>query len=77
MPFSVDDRVDHPVSLYAATKRADELMAETYTHLYGLPTTGLRYFTVYGPWGRPDMSPTSSRGQSTKAASSSSSIWAA
>lgn len=55
MPFSVDDRVDHPVSLYAATKKANELMAHTYSHLYGLPTTGLRFFTVYGPWGRPDM----------------------
>lgn len=57
MPFSVSDNVDHPVSLYAATKKANELMAHTYSHLYGLPTTGLRYFTVYGPWGRPDMSP--------------------
>jgi UDP-glucuronate 4-epimerase len=55
MPFSVHDRVDHPVSLYAATKKANELMAHTYSHLYGLPTTGLRFFTVYGPWGRPDM----------------------
>lgn len=55
MPFSVHDSVDHPVSLYAATKRANELMAHTYSHLYGLPTTGLRFFTVYGPWGRPDM----------------------
>ena len=55
MPFSVGDRVDHPVSLYAATKKANELMAHTYSHLYGLPTTGLRFFTVYGPWGRPDM----------------------
>ena len=55
MPFSVDDNVDHPVSLYAATKKANELMAHTYSHLYGLPTTGLRFFTVYGPWGRPDM----------------------
>lgn len=55
MPFSVDDRVDHPVSLYAATKKADELMSETYAHLYRLPLTGLRFFTVYGPWGRPDM----------------------
>lgn len=54
-PFSVDDRVDHPVSLYAATKKANELMAHTYSHLYQLPTTGLRFFTVYGPWGRPDM----------------------
>jgi UDP-glucuronate 4-epimerase len=57
MPFSVHDNVDHPVSLYGATKKANELMAHTYSHLYGLPTTGLRYFTVYGPWGRPDMSP--------------------
>lgn len=55
LPFSVDDRVDHPVSLYAATKRADELMSECYAHLYRLPQTGLRFFTVYGPWGRPDM----------------------
>ena len=55
MPFSVQDYVDHPVSLYAATKKANELMAHTYSHLYGLPTTGLRFFTVYGPWGRPDM----------------------
>jgi UDP-glucuronate 4-epimerase len=54
-PFSVDDPVDHPVSLYAATKRANELMAYTYSHLYKIPTTGLRFFTVYGPWGRPDM----------------------
>ena len=57
MPFSVHDNVDHPVSLYAATKKANELMAHTYAHLYGLPTTGLRFFTVYGPWGRPDMAP--------------------
>lgn len=57
MPFSVGDRVDNPVSLYAATKKANELMAHTYSHLYGFATTGLRYFTVYGPWGRPDMSP--------------------
>lgn len=56
MPFSVHDNVDHPVSLYAATKKANELMAHTYSHLYGLPATGLRFFTVYGPWGRPDMS---------------------
>lgn len=56
-PFSVDDNADHPVSLYAASKKANELMAHSYSHLYGLPTTGLRYFTVYGPWGRPDMSP--------------------
>ena len=55
MPFSTDDSVDHPVSLYAATKKANELMAHTYSHLYGIPTTGLRFFTVYGPWGRPDM----------------------
>ncbi len=57
MPFSVHNNVDHPVSLYAATKKANELMAHTYSHLYQLPTTGLRFFTVYGPWGRPDMSP--------------------
>jgi len=55
MPFSVHDNVDHPVSLYAATKKANELMAHSYSHLYKLPTTGLRFFTVYGPWGRPDM----------------------
>ena len=55
MPFSVHDNVDHPISLYAASKKANELMANTYSHLYGLPTTGLRFFTVYGPWGRPDM----------------------
>ena len=55
MPFSEADSVDHPVSIYAATKKANELMAHTYSHLYGLPTTGLRFFTVYGPWGRPDM----------------------
>ncbi len=55
LPFSVRDPVDHPVSLYAATKKANELMAHTYSHLFGLPTTGLRFFTVYGPWGRPDM----------------------
>ena len=55
MPFSTNDSVDHPVSLYAATKKANELMAHTYSHLYGIPTTGLRFFTVYGPWGRPDM----------------------
>lgn len=55
MPFAERDSVDHPVSLYAATKKANELMAHTYSHLYGLPTTGLRFFTVYGPWGRPDM----------------------
>ncbi|RPI85545.1 MAG: NAD-dependent epimerase [Planctomycetaceae bacterium] len=55
MPFSAHQNVDHPLSLYAATKKANELMAHTYSHLYGLPTTGLRFFTVYGPWGRPDM----------------------
>ena len=54
-PFSTSDNVDHPLSLYAATKKSNELMAHTYSHLYGLPTTGLRFFTVYGPWGRPDM----------------------
>ena len=57
MPFSTHDNVDHPVSLYAATKKSNELMAHTYSHLYRIPTTGLRFFTVYGPWGRPDMSP--------------------
>ncbi|SDD66597.1 NAD-dependent epimerase [Aquimonas voraii] len=55
LPFAVEDSVDHPVSLYAATKKSNELMAHTYSHLFGLPTTGLRFFTVYGPWGRPDM----------------------
>ncbi|BEN54678.1 NAD-dependent epimerase [Serratia marcescens] len=55
LPFATDDSVDHPVSLYAATKKANELMSHSYSHLYGLPTTGLRFFTVYGPWGRPDM----------------------
>ena len=55
MPFSEHDNIDHPVSMYAATKKANELMAHTYSHLFGLPTTGLRFFTVYGPWGRPDM----------------------
>ena len=55
VPFSVHDNVDHPVSLYAATKKANELMAHSYSHLFGLPATGLRFFTVYGPWGRPDM----------------------
>jgi UDP-glucuronate 4-epimerase len=55
MPFSTHDNVDHPLSLYAASKKANELMAHTYSHLYNLPTTGLRFFTVYGPWGRPDM----------------------
>jgi len=57
LPFSVHDNVDHPISLYAATKKANELMAHVYAHLYRLPATGLRFFTVYGPWGRPDMSP--------------------
>jgi UDP-glucuronate 4-epimerase len=57
LPFSEDQQVDHPVSLYAATKKANELIAHSYSHLYGLPTTGLRFFTVYGPWGRPDMAP--------------------
>jgi UDP-glucuronate 4-epimerase len=57
LPFAVTDSVDHPVSLYAATKKANELMAHTYSHLYRLPVTGLRFFTVYGPWGRPDMAP--------------------
>lgn len=57
VPFSEDDKVDNPISLYAATKKANELMAHTYSHLYQLPTTGLRFFTVYGPWGRPDMAP--------------------
>ncbi|MEM7260319.1 MAG: NAD-dependent epimerase/dehydratase family protein, partial [Pseudomonadota bacterium] len=55
MPFSIHDHVDHPVSLYAATKKSNELMAHTYSHLFNIPTTGLRFFTVYGPWGRPDM----------------------
>jgi UDP-glucuronate 4-epimerase len=55
LPFSVDDRADHPISLYAATKKANELMAHSYSHLYRLPTTGVRFFTIYGPWGRPDM----------------------
>ena len=55
IPFSVEDNVDYPVSLYAATKKANELMAHSYSHLYNIPTTGLRFFTVYGPWGRPDM----------------------
>jgi len=54
-PFSTDDRTDNPIALYGATKKANELMAHSYSHLYGLPTSGLRYFTVYGPWGRPDM----------------------
>jgi UDP-glucuronate 4-epimerase len=56
-PFRVEDRVDHPISLYAATKKSDELISETYAHLYRIPLTGLRFFTVYGPWGRPDMAP--------------------
>ena len=55
MPFSVHQNVDHPLSVYAASKKSNELMAHAYSHLYGLPTTGLRFFTVYGPWGRPDM----------------------
>jgi UDP-glucuronate 4-epimerase len=55
LPFSVDDKTDHPISLYAATKKANELMAHSYSHLYRLPVTGLRFFTIYGPWGRPDM----------------------
>ena len=55
MPFSTHQNVDHPLSIYAATKKSNELMAHTYSHLYGIPTTGLRFFTVYGPWGRPDM----------------------
>ena len=55
VPFSKEDNVDHPISLYAATKKSNELMAHTYSHLYNIPTTGLRFFTVYGPWGRPDM----------------------
>ncbi|HKJ79779.1 MAG TPA: NAD-dependent epimerase/dehydratase family protein, partial [Prolixibacteraceae bacterium] len=55
MPLSTEDRVDNPISLYAATKKSNELMAHTYSHLFGIPTTGLRFFTVYGPWGRPDM----------------------
>ena len=57
VPYATEDKVDNPVSLYAATKKSNELMAHVYSHLYGLPTTGLRFFTVYGPWGRPDMSP--------------------
>ena len=55
LPFSTKDSVDHPISLYAATKKSNELMAHTYSHLFNIPTTGLRFFTVYGPWGRPDM----------------------
>lgn len=65
-PFSVSDSVDHPVSLYAATKKSNELMAHTYSHLYQLPTTGLRFFTVYGPWGRPDMAPMKFAGRIVK-----------
>ncbi len=57
LPYSVDDPTDHPISLYAATKKAGEMMAHSYSHLYGIPSTGLRFFTVYGPWGRPDMAP--------------------
>ena len=57
MPFSESKGADHPISLYAATKRANELIAHSYSHIYGLPSTGLRFFTVYGPWGRPDMAP--------------------
>lgn len=57
VPFSTSDKADHPISLYAATKKSNELMAHTYSHLFGIPTTGLRFFTVYGPWGRPDMAP--------------------
>jgi UDP-glucuronate 4-epimerase len=57
MPFRVEDRTEHPISLYAATKKSNELFAHTYSHLYGIPATGLRFFTVYGPWGRPDMAP--------------------
>ena len=67
MPFSVHHNVDHPLSLYAATKKANELMAHAYSHLYRLPTTGLRFFTVYGPWGRPDMAVSSSRRPSWRA----------
>lgn len=70
MPFSTEDSVDHPVSLYAATKKANELMSHTYSHLYGLPTTGLRFFTVYGPWGRPDMALFNSRKPCSKAKAS-------
>ena len=55
LPFSTEHNVDHPISLYAASKKSNELMAHTYSHLYGIKTTGLRFFTVYGPWGRPDM----------------------
>ena len=66
VPFSVTDNVDHPVSLYAATKKSNELMAHTYSHLYNLPTTGLRFFTVYGPWGRPDMAHLTLPGQNAK-----------
>ena len=68
LPFSVHQNVDHPLSLYAATKKANELMAHTYSHLFGLPTTGLRFFTVYGPWGRPDMALFLFTGRSSRAA---------
>jgi UDP-glucuronate 4-epimerase len=70
MPFSEHDSVDHPVSIYAATKKANELMAHTYSHLFGLPTTGLRFFTVYGPWGRPTWRCSCSPRRSSKAARS-------
>jgi UDP-glucuronate 4-epimerase len=76
MPFSVHDSVDHPVSMYAATKKANELMAHTYSHLFGLPTTGLRFFTVYGPWGRPDMACSCSPRPSSKGGPSTSSTMA-
>ena len=79
LPWSESDNVDHPVSLYAATKKANELMAHVYSHVHGLAATGLRYFTVYGPWGRPDMSPMlfakGSRRQASR--SSTTSTWAA
>jgi UDP-glucuronate 4-epimerase len=73
LPFSEHDPVDHPVSLYAATKKANELMAHSYSHLFGLPTTGLRFFTVYGPWGRPDMARCCSRRRSRRGGRSTSS----
>ena len=76
LPFAVEDRVDPPQSLYAATKKADELMAHAYAHLYRLPTTGLRFFTVYGPWGRPDMAPWLFTRRSSRASRSSSSTTA-
>ena len=66
VPFSVNDRVDCPISLYAATKKSNELIAHSYSHLYGLPVTGLRFFTVYGPWGRPDMGTSNSPKPSTR-----------